>query len=56
MGGLLARSKTVRWQKLLKEAIDKFPIKFTELACRIILKLEHKEEPFSDEVIDRMSK
>jgi predicted Zn-dependent protease with MMP-like domain len=56
MGGLLARSKTIRWQKMLKEAIDKFPAKFTQLACRIILQLDPKVDVFSSESIDKMSK
>lgn len=39
MGGLLAKSKIIRWQKMLKESIDKFPPKFTLLACKIILQI-----------------
>jgi hypothetical protein len=39
MGGLLAKSKIIRWQKMLRESIDKFPPKFTLLACKIILQI-----------------
>ena len=37
MGDLLANSHTIRWQKLLKDIIVKFPGKFTQLTCKTIL-------------------
>ena len=56
IGDLLIQSKSIRWRKILKEAIDKFPLKFSEFTCRYILSLDDKQELFSQEVFQAMSR
>lgn len=41
------QSKSIRWRKILKEAIDKFPIKFSEFTCRYILSIDEGTEMVS---------
>ena len=51
MGGLLARSKTVRWKNLLKEAIDRFPVNFTKLACCVMMDIREDKNFITAETI-----
>ena len=44
IGDLMAQSKSLRWQKMLKESVDRFPSSFTEMASRCILDLPSKKQ------------
>ena len=55
MGDLLAQSKSLRWHKILKESISKFPADFAELTCRCVLGLPEGDF-FKEDVMLKMSK
>ena len=56
IGDLLVQSKSLRWRKILKEAIDKFPLKFSDFTCRYILSLDDNQELINFEVLQAMSR
>lgn len=39
IGTLLLKSKPLKWKQSLRESVNKFPLKFTKLACRTMLSL-----------------
>lgn len=45
IGDLLAQSQSLRWQKMLRESVEKFPLAFADLTCRCMLRLDKDTSP-----------
>jgi uncharacterized protein (DUF2164 family) len=56
IGDLLSKNRNMRWQKALKEIVDKLPVEFVEVACHQMLGEDFTLQDMDREMVGKLTK